>query len=188
MHIRDTTTGYGIVSRALHWLMAFAIFFLFGLGAWMVTLTYDSPYYNSGPDLHRSLGILVAVALVARFLWRLVSIHPSEGELSPAERRASRLVHWGFYPLILALAASGYLITTSEGSGVDVFGLFNVPAAVVSKGLSDTSGYIHKILAYATLALALVHAAAAFKHHFVDRSSILRRMWSGPPRTKEHTS
>jgi len=29
--------------------------------------------------------------------------------------------------------------------------------------------------------LALLHAAAALKHHFVDKTSILTRMWSGPP-------
>ena len=30
------------------------------------------------------------------------------------------------------------------------------------------------------LAIVAVHAAAALKHHFIDRSRILTRMWSGP--------
>ena len=188
MSLRDTSSGYGLVSRLQHWLMALAIFFLFGLGAWMVTLDYYSPYYKSGPDLHRSLGIIVAIALAFRFGWRLMNVHPSVEELSPIERAGAKFLHWGFYPLILAVAVSGYLISTSEGRPVDVFGLFSVPSVVVSKGLSDTSGYIHKILAYVTVGLAVVHAAAAFKHHFVDRNSILKRMWSGSPETKEHTS
>ena len=49
MHIRDTTTGYGLVTRLVHWLMALAIFFLFALGIWMVGLEYYSPYYTSAP-------------------------------------------------------------------------------------------------------------------------------------------
>jgi cytochrome b561 len=28
--------------------------------------------------------------------------------------------------------------------------------------------------------LVLLHAAAALKHHFLDRSRVLARMWSGP--------
>jgi cytochrome b561 len=32
------------------------------------------------------------------------------------------------------------------------------------------------------IALAAVHSLAALKHHYFDRSNVLRRMWSGPPR------
>jgi cytochrome b561 len=29
--------------------------------------------------------------------------------------------------------------------------------------------------------LVLVHAVASLKHHFIDRSRVLTRMWSGQP-------
>ncbi len=44
MLIRDTSEGYGIVSRLFHWLMAIAIFAMFVLGLLMVRLDYFSPY------------------------------------------------------------------------------------------------------------------------------------------------
>ena len=182
MNLRDTLTGYGLITRLLHWLMAIAIFGVFGLGYWMVTLSYDHPNYNSAPDLHRSVGILLGLALVFRLIWRLLNVHPDDGELSRAERIGAKAAHWGFYVLLAAITVSGYLITTSDGRPVDVFSLFSIPSAVVDKNLSDTAGYIHWILAYIVIALAVLHSAAALKHHFVDRSSILKRMWSGPPR------
>ena len=182
MIIRDTDTGYGLVTRLLHWLMAIAIFGVFALGYWMVGLSYDHPNYNNAPDLHRSTGILLGLALVFRFLWRFVNVHPHDGELSRLERIGAKAAHWGFYIFLAAITVSGYLIATSDGRPVDVFGLFSVPSAVVDKNLSDTAGYIHKLLAYIVIALAVLHSAAALKHHFVDRSSILKRMWSGPPR------
>ena len=182
MIIRDTSSGYGIVTRLFHWLMAIAVLGLFALGYWMVGLQYDNPYYNSAPDLHRSTGIVLGIALLFRFGWRLVNVHPDDAELSRLERIGAKAAHWGFYVLLAAIAVSGYLITTSDGRPVDVFGLFSVPSAVVDKNLSDTAGYIHRILAYIVIALAVLHSAAALKHHFVDRSSILKRMWSGPPR------
>lgn len=181
MHVKDTTAGYGVVSRLIHWLMALAIFFLFGLGVWMVTLDYYSPYYRSGPDLHRSLGVIVGLTLIFRIAWRLTNLKPSDSELSTLERLASRLVHWAFYPLILAIVASGYLISSSDGRSIDVFGLFSVPSAVTEKGLADLSGHVHRLLAYGLIALAILHSAASLKHHFVDKSGILKRMISGPP-------
>ncbi|HMN39022.1 MAG TPA: cytochrome b [Hyphomicrobium sp.] len=181
MQFRDNEMGYGLVSRWLHWLMALAIFFMFGLGYWMMGLEYYSPYYRSAPDLHRSIGIVIAAALVFRFVWRLANPKPDDAELSPMERAAAKVVHWGFYPLILVIVISGYLISSSDGRAIDVFGLFSVPSLVTEKGLSDQAGYLHKVLAYFVMAAALLHAAASLKHHFWDRSGVLKRMVSGPP-------
>lgn len=181
MQIRDTTAGYGIASRLMHWLMALAILAMFALGWWMVELTYYSPYYNSAPAIHRSAGILLLIALVLRFAWRLVNVKPDDAELSPLEQMASHIVHWGFYPLLFALMVSGYLIATPDGRPIDVFGLFSVPSIVQQKGLEDAAGLVHEVLAYVTIAVAVLHSLAALKHHFVDRSHILTRMWSGPP-------
>lgn len=181
MLMRDTSTGYGAVSRLFHWLMAVAIFALFGLGWWMVELTYYSPYYKSAPDLHRSVGIMLLIALVARFVWRVANEKPSDSELTPFERKASHLVHWGFYPLLFALMISGYLISTPDGRPIEVFGLFDVPSLIQRKGLEDTAGWIHWGLAYGVMALAAIHSGAALKHHIIDKHTTLTRMWSGPP-------
>ncbi len=103
MVIKDTIQGYGLVTRLLHWGFAVAIVALFALGWWMVELDYYSPYYNSAPYWHKAVGIILLILLVPRFLWRLINVKPSDDELKPLERKASALVHWGFYPLLLAL-------------------------------------------------------------------------------------
>ncbi len=188
MLIRDTSEGYGVVSRLFHWLMAIAIFAMFILGLWMVRLDYYSPYYNSAPDIHRSVGMVLLFALILRWLWRASNPKPSDAELSPLEQKASYAVHWGFYALLLALMVSGYLISTSGGDPISVFGWFDVPSLIHARGLETPAGTVHRILAYAVIALAAVHALAALKHHFIDKSSIMSRMWSGPvksPRTSE---
>lgn len=181
MLIRDNERGYGLVSRLVHWLMALAIFGLFGLGIWMVGLDYYSPYYHSAPDLHRSLGIVVGMALVFRLVWRLVNVKPSDDELKPFERIAAKALHWAFYPLILLVVLSGYLISSSDGRSIDVFGVFSVPSVLLDKSLTDTAGFVHEIVAYVVIALAILHSAASLKHHIWDRSDILKRMISGPP-------
>ena len=180
MHVRDTESGYGLVSRLLHWLMALAVFGLFALGFWMVDLDYYSPYYHSAPDLHKSIGILLLITLAVRFGWRLASARPDDSDLTAWERSAAHVVHWAFYPLLLVLMVSGYLISTADGRPIEVFGWFSVPSPGENKGLEDIAGAVHKYLAYSVLALAAVHAAAAIKHHVVDGGRSLSRMWSGP--------
>jgi cytochrome b561 len=181
MYIRDTSQAYGVVSRLFHWLMAVAIFAMFGLGVWMVRLDYYSPYYNAAPDFHRSFGILLLFALLVRWAWRAANPKPSADGLTPLEQKISYAVHWGFYVLLLGLMISGYLITTPDGQPIDVFGWFDVPSLVQMRGLEDRAGYVHRLVAYVVVALAVVHSLAALKHHYFDRSNVLRRMWSGPP-------
>lgn len=179
MALTDSPRGYGLISRLFHWLMAIAIVALFALGWWMVGLDYYSPYYTSAPDLHRSAGMLVLFALFFRFAWRLLNTQPDQDDLSALERRAAAAVHWGFYPLLLGLLVSGYLISTADGRPIDVFGWFSVPSIIAYRGLEDTAGLVHEVLAYATMALAAAHTLAALKHHYLDRSRTLTRMWSG---------
>jgi cytochrome b561 len=181
MNIRDTPDGYGIISRLFHWLMAFAIFAMFGLGLWMVRLDYYSPYYNAAPEFHRSSGMLLLFALLVRWIWRAANPKPVSDDLTPLEQKASYAVHWGFYILLLVIMVSGYLISTLDGRPIDVFGWFSVPSIVQMRGLEDRAGDVHRIVAYAVIVLAVIHTVAALKHHFVDKSPILKRMWSGPP-------
>lgn len=177
MGIMDTAERYGAVSRLLHWSMAAAFFALFALGWWMVGLDYYSPYYKSAPDLHRSVGLVVLLALGVRVGWRVLNIKPDDGDLMPVERAASRVVHRAFYPLLGVLMVSGYLISTADGRGIEVFYLFSVPAVVTAPGLEDAAGLVHRWSAYAVMALAVVHAAAALKHRLFDGARLRHRMW-----------
>jgi cytochrome b561 len=181
MLIKDTAAGYGIVSRLFHWLMALAILAMFGLGWWMVGLDYYSPYYVSAPDLHRGAGIILLIALALRIAWRISNVKPVDAELTPFEQTASHAVHLGFYPLLLALMISGYLISTPEGRAIDVFGLFSVPSIIQQKGLSDSAGLAHRWLAYGVMAVVAVHTVAALKHYCAGQRAVMTRMWSGPP-------
>lgn len=180
MQVRDTTTGYGLATRVVHWLMAVAIIGMYFLGLWMVELDYYSPYYRSAPDLHRSVGMLLLFLLFARLAWRIINTRPTDDDLSVYERIASKIVHWGFYPLLFALMASGYLMSTADGRPIEVFDWFSVPALIHDKGMEKTFGEIHEFLADFTMVVVALHALAALKHHYLDRGRTLVRMWSGP--------
>lgn len=176
MGARNTRDGYGWISRLIHWTMAAAVPAMFGYGLWMRSLDYYDPLYKSAPALHKSVGLVLLAVLAVRFGWRLANPDPDRSELRPLERRAAELLHWGFYPLLLALMASGYFISTADGRPIMVFGLLAVPAVVKVPGLEEIAGDVHAALAWLTIGFAALHAAAALKHHFLDRDRTLRKM------------
>jgi cytochrome b561 len=187
--LRNTQDSYGLVAIALHWLVALAIIGLFGLGLWMTGLDYYDPWYHRAPEIHKALGVLLFLVLLARLAWRLVNPRPgAEPTLSALERLASSLVHALLYGLSFAVMAAGYLISTADQRPIDVFGLFTVPATLT--GLpeqADRAGDVHLALAIALVVLAGVHALGALKHHFIDRDrTLLRMLGRNGPRTTPH--
>lgn len=178
MRWRNTSTHWGLVSITLHWLSALAVLFLFALGLWMTGLSYYDQWYHQAPALHKSLGVLLFIATVARLLWLRFTARPAElAGQPPLERLAARVAHIGLYLLLFAVMVSGYLISTADGRPVEVFGWFAVPAAFSGvEGQEDLAGAVHLILAITLIALAVIHGAAALKHHFFNRDRTLLRM------------
>lgn len=174
----NTTTDYGAIAIAIHWLSAAVVVGMFCLGFWMVDLDYYSSWYKRAPEIHKSVGILFAGIFVLRTSLRAISPSPSPvAGTNGWEARASRIVHRLFYVLIACLLTAGYLISTADGRPVSVFGWFEVPATVTSiPDQEDLAGEIHWYLALSLITLAALHALAALKHHFIDRDATLLRM------------
>lgn len=178
MRWHNSPAQYGLVSVLLHWLVALTVFGLFGLGYWMVDLDYYSSWYKRAPDLHKSIGLLLFAVMLGRMLWRRLSPPPtslaSHGRLT---RLGSRYGHAFLYLGLFVLMLSGYLISTADGRGIEVFGGFEVPATLTAiPNQEDVAGLVHKYLAWALMIFAGIHALAALKHHFVDRDRTLLRM------------
>ena len=76
--IRNTAQGYGLVAILLHWLVALSVIGLFSLGVWMTGLTYYDEWYKRGPDIHKSIGILLFLTMLVRVIWRTLNIKPDD--------------------------------------------------------------------------------------------------------------
>ncbi len=175
--IRNGRDQYGWVSIIIHWLMALAIFGMFALGVWMVELDYYDAWYHKAPWVHRSVGMLLLFLLMFRLLWRLTNSVP-EMMGQWWEKAIALWVHRGHYIFMFAVIISGYLISTADGRGVELFNWFEVPALLAAdKGRETMAGSVHMLLAWGFMGYIAMHAAAALKHHFIDRDITLLRMF-----------
>ncbi|SEG02558.1 cytochrome b561 [Vibrio hangzhouensis] len=168
--------NYNLVSRALHWLSALVIIGMFAVGLWMVDLTYYSEWYKTAPHWHKSIGILLAAVTVFRLLWKHVTPSPAvEGH--PIEKLGAKFGHLLMYVVLIVIFVSGYLISTSDGRGIEVFDWFTVPGAgELFANQSDIAGEVHFYAAWFVILTAAGHALAALKHHFINKDNTLRKM------------
>lgn len=173
----NSRSRYGVVSIFMHWLFVFLIPGLFFSGLWMADLDYYDSWYTKAPFWHKSIGVIFFILAIFRLLWRLLNISPAwDAGIGPLERSAARLVQWLFYGLMLLIPISGYLMATAKGHPVDVLGWFVVPVSIEVDNSKDLWSEIHEILAWMLVLLALLHAGAACKHHFINKDNTLRKM------------
>lgn len=176
--LRNTTESYGLVSRALHWLLAALLLAVLVLGL-VVDEMAKGPVRSATMNWHQSLGFLVLVLVAVRLLWRLVNPVPRP-EGTALTGKLAVLMHWALYALMIAQPLSGWLLIQAEGHELALFGRVPVPALVAeSESLEEILEGLHGSIWVVLAIAALGHATAALKHHFIDRDRTLVRMLGG---------
>lgn len=173
---------YSLISRLLHWLVA-------GLIVSQYVLAELSEYAEDNEEIvkqlgllanHKSIGMTIVMLAVLRLLWRIFNKPPALPSAMPVwQQRASGLAHCSLYGLIFAIPISGWLMSSATAYSVSWFNLFVFPDLVgPSESLAGRLHDVHELLAKLMFVLALVHIAAALKHHFIDKDQVLTRMAS----------
>ncbi|MBS0386289.1 MAG: YceI family protein [Proteobacteria bacterium] len=196
----ETNQRYTAVAIVLHWAIAFAILFNIPLGLWMhgrAEANDVSEGVFRAFQLHKSIGLTVLALSLVRIGWRLTHAQPPLPAHMPTwEKRTARITHFLFYVVMLALPLTGWLYVSAGWSvhtdhplvvPTRYFGLFHVPDLFGLSHAGDdvraTAAFnslkVHWALAWATLALAALHSAAALKHQLFDRDEVMAHMVPG---------
>ena len=186
--IIPTDVAYTRTSIALHWLTVALIATGFTLGKWMIELPI-APQTLRVYAYHKWIGITVFLVTLARLAWRIAHrVPPSEG-LPAWQRRAAVASHVSLYVLMLAIPLSGWLYSSAAGVQVVYLGLVALPNLVAKDdALAAVLKSVHFTLNFTLLALVLVHAGAALRHHLVQRDRVLVRMLPALPARHRESS
>lgn len=181
---------YNPVAIMLHWLIALLIIGMLAVGKYMTGLAEDDPLAFTLVQWHKTFGILILGLAAFRLAWRLTHTPPPDERDAPVwERLAASASHMLFYVLIFALPLTGWIMVSASPLNVDTL-LFNVvpwphlppfPVLDNREAVATLFEHWHVWLGNGLLVLLLIHAAAALKHHYVDRDGVLMRMvpdWS----------
>lgn len=159
----------------LHWLLAFAIFAIFFMGAFVLDeMKNDVPEKILLLQMHMFGGASILVLTLLRLIVRMKTAAPAPVVTdSPKMDRLGKLVRQTLYLLTVLAALSGMALAIKADLLAVLFGhIGTLPA--------DFEGYaaheVHALLAAALIFLSLVHVAAALKHQLMLRNGILSRM------------
>ena len=177
MDLKNTDDRWGPVSQFMHWLIVVLILGQ-GIVGLLMTEMRTSPDKVQVYALHKSFGLTVLALAVLRLAWRWYAGAPRPVAGMPRwQEFAARASHIGLYGLLFALPLTGWLLNSTAGFPLSWFGLFKLPAlAGKDHDLHEWYEETHELLWWVLVALATVHAAAAFYHHLFQRDATLTRM------------
>ncbi|MEO5805847.1 cytochrome b [Devosia sp.] len=165
------------ITIAFHWITAVLVLALFSSALIWQQAPRDLGWRRPLESLHISLGILLAIAIVGRLLWRLLP-----GRRLPAANRGiqhllSQAMHLALYALLVAQVGLGFTLRWFQGEEFSFFGLFSIPALIgTNEGLERTVENLHNLTAWTIIYLVAGHAGAALFHHYWVKDGVLARM------------
>ena len=180
IQLRNSSDTWGGVARGFHWLIAALILAQFVIGS----VAEEMKLTPAKLDLfvwHKSIGVTIFLLAVLRLLWRLGNPPPAmPAGTSRWEQRLAALGHWALYVLMFAVPISGWLVSDASRVPFKAFFLLPMPDMIeTSRSLQEAAEEVHEVLTMTLLVIAIVHIAAALRHHFLLQDDVLRRMLTG---------
>lgn len=163
---------YHKVQIILHWLIAAIIFYMIGLGLWMVELPMQHELPEGEKSVrafwflqHKSLGLTVALLIAFRIYWRLTHRPPPLPDFVPDwQQHVSTGVHYSLYAVMISMPISGYLQSMYSRFDTYFWGITLPRLAEENESTREIFTDIHQALAYIFIALLVIHIGAAIKH------------------------
>ena len=175
--LSDSTGRYTRTAIALHWLLALMLPAQIGLGWYMLSVEKE-PGSETLFALHISIGLTIAILVLARFAWRAAHAPAAlPSSVSSWEVKAARLSHLLLYVLMVLLPVTGYLGAALSGDAMSYFGVPLPAWAATNDPLKEQLFTVHAGIAWALVGLVAVHVLRAFKHLLKDRDGVFQRMW-----------
>jgi cytochrome b561 len=167
---------YTLLAIALHWAQAIVVVWLLWLGWTMVEMPKGAER-SAAHVLHKSLGLLALLLVVARLAWRRG--HPAPQTLVAGwEGRLATATHHALYALLVIVPLAGYLASSFTPYAIKFFGIELPRIAAPDESLNGIFKVLHEGFVWGIVALIVLHVAGGLKHA-VKRDGTLQRMLPG---------
>ncbi len=190
---RDATVRRGLASPhavytrttvVLHWVIGVALLAEAVFGFYLRELARGSPLRGPAVNLHKSIGIVLGIAIVARLAWRWTHRPPPLPPGIPRwQATAARANHAAMYACMVVIPLAGYAASNFSKYGVRFFGTWTLPPwGPDAPSIYNALNTLHDVAAYALIVLVTVHVAATLKHAWIDRDRPFSRLTLRRPR------
>jgi cytochrome b561 len=174
---QNNIAQYSLTFKLLHWILAVLVIGLITLGWYMMSIEHQPNsiwYFN----LHKSLGIIAAVLIALRLIWRLSMVSlPLPISVPQWQAKIAQKIHWLLYVCMILMPLTGFIGASYSKYGVALFGLKIPDWASKNHDIAEIFFDIHGIIAWILVMLIILHVLAALKHLLINQDGIFQRMW-----------
>ena len=172
---------YDNVAITLHWIVSISVFVMIGLGWYMTDIPKGTPDRAFFYNLHKSIGVTLAIIILIRVAWRWTHDPPPLPHSTASWIvNGAKLSHGLLYALLVLMPVAGFIASNFTKYGVTYFGLFKVgPLFAESKALYELFQGIHHAASEVLVIVIVIHVAAALKHLLIDKDGVFYRMLPG---------
>ena len=174
MHVKNTLTEYGIISKILHWLSAILLLIQIPLGFYLVGLDFGEERITI-ENIHVLVGLGIFYVVIFRLINNLINPIP---KLGPAtflgQRFIAKLNHLLLYIAILSITISGILKKLFNGESLVIF--FKKIKIEDNFELADQFYNIHILSNYALIGLVVLHISAVIIHKLFFKENLLKKI------------
>lgn len=176
--VAATGSRYTRVAAALHWLIGSALLSQIAFGFLLDELAPRGTPARAGMiNLHKSIGMVLGVLIVARIAWRLAHAPPAwPGSMSPTQQRTAALGHRALYACMAVMPLAGYVGSNFSKHGIRFFGTPLAPWGPDWPAAYSFFVGVHVATAFVFVALIAGHVAMALKHALIERDGVFSRI------------
>ena len=171
------SSSYPKPAIILHWYTGVFILFLFALGWYMVSIPKGVDPRGALFELHKSLGLIVAVLISLRIYWRITHRPPAYPPTMKAwECQVAKITHILLYIGMILMPISGYLSNSFSGYQTIFFGYPLPEWGWKEPTLYNFFKSAHIQISIGFAILIGLHISAALKHLVIEKDGIMQRM------------
>ncbi|MEJ6022059.1 cytochrome b [Ramlibacter sp. PS4R-6] len=175
-HVSPAVAPYSRATVALHWLLAVLLIAQLVLGWWMVDLPKSPPGLRAGWfNVHKSIGIVLAVLVALRLAWRASHPAPAAHALPAWQLAAAQATHGALYACMLLMPVSGFLGSSFTRYPIRFFGAALPLPHADWPAAKQLMADFHLAAAYAFVVLVALHVAAS-AWHWLQHDGVAARM------------
>ena len=174
MHVKNTLTEYGLISKLLHWISAVLLFIQIPLGFYLVDLDFG-PERLTVEDIHVTVGLSIFYLVILRLLYKIFNPTPKlEPSVFKGQKFLAKLNHIMLYVTILSITISGIFKKLLNGETLII--IFKKIKIQDNFELGELFYDIHVYSNYLLIALIVIHLMAVVVHKLFFNDNLLKKI------------
>ena len=174
MHVKNSLTEYGIISKLLHWLSAILLLIQIPLGFYLVDLDFGEDRLSI-ENINIIIGLSIFYLVVIRLLNKIFNPTPKlDPSIFKGQKFIAKLNHILLYVAILLITISGILKKLFNGETLVIF--FKEIKIQDNFELADQFYNIHIFSNYTIIALIAFHISAVIIHKIFFNDNLLKKI------------